>query len=191
MANPFGFRPARHRNGNNNFVSNTYQVDDSNPSPIYAGALCALSSGKVVEVSSTTTTPVLGVIKAVYTATKNRPKTHALPDGGNYIPASAAGWVDVYDDPDIIFEGVADGALSLLGVGQVGRVTANGGGRTSTGRSLQQLDASSFATETSANTESLPVKMIGLSKKELDQQFKAGQIVEFIINNHEFRRRKT
>ena len=191
MATPFGFRPARHLDGNNTFQSNPYQVDDSNPKKLYAGHLVALSSGKVVEATTTQTTPILGVIKAVYSATKNRPKTHSLPDGGNFVDVSSAAWVDVYDDPDIIFEGVADSAMNLSDTGQIGDIVASGSGRDSTGQSLMQLDASSFVAQTSANIGTLPLRCIGLSKKELTGTFSDGQIMEFVIDNHVFRQKTT
>ena len=88
MASPFGFRPSRHLNGSNCFSTMTFLT--SALTDLWQGQLVILASGLVQEATSTTVTPILGVIKAAYSGTKNRPLTHQLPGGRNSILSGAS-----------------------------------------------------------------------------------------------------
>lgn len=187
MANPFGFRASRHINGSNCFSTNTFVT--SALTDLWQGQLVILASGLVQEATSTTTTPILGVVKAVYTGTKNRPTTHNLPQTANYITAGTSAFVEVYTDPDIIFEVVADSAASAGRIGMVGAILATGSGNPQTGQSRQQIDTSNFAAFASAQTAD-PLLMVGLGKREeakIGTGYADGNIVEVMINNHIFR----
>jgi hypothetical protein len=188
MANPFGFRASRHLNGSNNFSTNTFVT--SALTDLWQGQLVILGSGgKVQEATSTTTTPILGVVKACYAGTKNRPLTHNLPATGNYIQSGTSAFVEVYTDPDIIFEVVADSAASAGRIGMVGPIVATGSGNPATGVSRQQIDTSLFAAFASAQTAD-PLMMVGLGKREeskIGSGYSDQNIVEVVINNHIFR----
>tara|TARA_R110000822_G_scaffold49674_11_gene130107 strand:- start:3527 stop:3985 length:459 start_codon:yes stop_codon:yes gene_type:complete len=148
-------------------------------------------SGKIVEASSASTTPILGVVKALYSNVKNRPLTHNLPGTGNYVTATTtSAYVEVYIDPDIIFEVVADSAMSNLDIGQVGDIAANASGNPSTGKSRQEADGSSFVAATSANVETLPLICVGIGKtseSKIGTGWANDGTIEVLINNHVFR----
>lgn len=189
---PNGFKAVRHLNGHNTFRTQTFTVDDNNPKPIFQGHAVALSSGKVVEHTSTGAGPILGVVKACYTSTKNRPLTFNQPTTGPYIPASTRGFVDVYIDPDIVYEVVADSGMANDDIGQLGEITATGSGNPSTGISRMAMDTSTFAAQSSANVQTLPFRVLGLARVEeapVGSGFgqDANTKVEVIVNNHVFR----
>lgn len=187
MADPFGFRPSRHLNGHNCFSTNTFVT--SAQTDLWQGQLVVLASGLVQEASATTTTPILGVVKATYAGTKNRPLTHNLPANGNYITAGTSAFVEVYIDPDIIYEVVADSAASNVRIGQVGAIVATGSGNPKTGVSRQQIDTSNFAAFASAQTAD-QLMFVGLGKRDeskIGTGFADKNIAEVVINNHIFR----
>lgn len=187
--NPFGFRASRHLNGSNCFSTNTYMT--SAVTDLWIGQLVTLVSGNIVEASSTSTTPMLGVISALYKDTKNRPLTHNQPTRGPYILAgTASAHVEVYIDPDIIYEVLADSAMSTADIGQVGDIVTNASGNPSTGVSLQQADSSTFVAITSATHSTLPLMLVGPGKRDeikIGTGFGDRNVVEVIINNHVFR----
>ena len=166
MATANGFRAARHLNGTNCFETESYIVDDDNPKPIFQGHAVTLTSGRVVEHTSTGAGPILGIVKACYSSTENRPLTFSLPSTGNFIPASTRGFVDVYVDPDIIFEVVADSGMNVDDLGRLCDITATGSGNPTTGISRMQIDTTTLAVQTSANIQTLPFRAIGLSRRE-------------------------
>ena len=189
---PSGFRAVRHLSGNNTFRTETFIADDNNPKPIFIGHAVVLSSGRVVEHTSTGNGPILGVVKACYTGTKNRPRTFSLPDNGPYIPASTRGYVEVITDPDVIFEVVANSGLGADDFGQLGEIVATGSGNPKTGQSRMEMSTTTFAAQTSINNQTLPFRIIGLARSEetpIGQGFASGNAtrIEVIINNHVFR----
>lgn len=186
--NPRGFRAARHLAGHTTFRTTTFQVDDSNPKPIYQGMAVTLSSGKVVEHTSTSTTPVLGVVKAAYTSTKNRPRTHSLPDNANFVPASTAAFVDVYTDPDIVYNVVADSGMAMTNIGQGCQIVASPSGNPNTGVSRMAIDTTGFAAITSANADSLQFVALGIAPESVAPAGSGyggnATAIEVVINNH-------
>lgn len=189
---PNGFKAVRHLTGINNWRTQSFIVDDNNPKPIFIGHAVALSSGKVVEHSSTLAGPILGVVKACYTSTKNRPLTFNQPTTGPYIPASTRGYVDVYIDPDIVYEVVADSGMANDDIGQLGEITATGSGNPLTGISRMAMDTSTFAAQTSVNSQTLPFRVLGLARVEeapVGSGFgqDAPTKVEVVIHNHVYR----
>ncbi len=188
--NPRGFRAARHLAGHTTFRTTTYQVDDSNPKIIYQGMAVVLSSGKVVEYSAAgTVQPVLGVVKSVYSATKNRPRTHSLPTTANLVPASTAAYVDVYTDPDIVYNVVANSAMNLADIGQGCEIVASPSGNPNTGVSRMAINTTTFAAITSANQDSLPFLAVGLAPESVSPAGNGygrgnAAAIEVVINNH-------
>ena len=189
---PFGFRAVRHLTGRNDWRTETFLVDDNNPKPIFIGHAVILSSGRVVEHTSTGNGPILGVVKACYTGTKNRPRTFSLPDAGPYVPASTRSYVEVIVDPDVIYEVVANSGLGNDDFGQLGEVVATGSGNPKTGQSRMEMSTTTFAAQTSVNNQTLPFRIIGLAKSEeiaggsgygSDEPAK----IEVVINNHVYR----
>lgn len=180
-----GFKPARHLGGENCFRTNQYKVNASNDVALFAGDAVVLSSGAVTAVTANGDSPVLGVIAALYDSNK-RPLTHSQPTNGPYLAASTAGYVDVFDDPRIVYDVVANSACSDLDIGQIGTVVADASGSPALGQSAQKMNASSIVAETTANSDTLAFKMIGLSKRNTSETYSDGQEIEVIINNHTF-----
>lgn len=183
----FGLRPARHLNGSNCFSTMTFPASGLNHeiwigSPVILGGV-----GGVVEHSATGGGPLVGVVRAVYGTAKNRPKTHSQPDGGPYIASSGAGFVEVYTDPDIIYEVVMDSAATGAAIGQLTDIVASLSGNPKTGVSYTTMDASLNAAQTSANVQTLPFRVVGLGMKDTAPAgvgYGRNQIVEVMINNH-------
>lgn len=190
--NPRGFRAARHLTGSTTFRTTTYQVDESNPKVIYQGMAVALSSGKVVEHSAAVNANLCGVVKSVYTATKNRPRTHSLPDNANSVPASTAAYVDVYTDPDIVYTVIANSGMAETNIGHLCDIVASPSGNPNTGVSRMGIDTTSMAAETSANVATLPFRVIGLARETVKPVTASGFTgnacaIEVVINAHTFR----
>jgi len=192
VASPNGFKAVRHLGGEIRFRSATYIVDDNNPKPIYVGHAVALTSGRVVEHSSTLAGPILGIVKACYSATKNRPLTFNQPSTGPYIPASTRGYVEVYIDPQIVYEVVADSGMPNDAQGMLGEITATGSGRNKTGQSMMEMKTSTFVAQTSVNSQTLPFRVIGIARSEepglgTGYESDSRTKIEVVINNHVFR----
>ena len=198
----FGFRPVRTLDGGNTFVANKYPVNASNPAPIYIGDPVVMVSGSVQRHSSDATRPVLGVCKATYRGTgKNRPNTHRLPDNGNFIEASQGGWVEVYDDPDTVFETATDSAVNNAEIGFLGDIVvasaALSAGNSNTGLSRVIADGSSFITDASAAAAPLPFLLMGIAAREKVTETSglgynygtgsSGANIEVTIRNHFWR----
>lgn len=187
---PNGFHFSRDLGGASHPKTGSYQVDNGNPKPIFIGQAVTLSSGKVVEHTSTSTTPVLGVVRAVYSSTKNRPLTHNLPSTGNYIPASTAGFVDVMDDPRTVFRVVADAGVSAGNIGHLCDITASPSGNTTTGVSNMKISSTTFAAQTSANVKTLPFRVVGLHPSEVapaGSGYSGNALyIEVVVNDHLF-----
>lgn len=180
-----GFRPARKLSGGCKFRSRPYPVNANNPKDLFVGHAVVLSSGNIVEATSTGTDPILGVIKATYTGTKNRPRTHE--SSPVRVPASTAAFVDVIDDPDVVFSIEVDGTASAAMVGQVIDIAASQSGNATTGQSGMYLQASTIAAPTSANFQTLPFRIVA-APSDLERGVAAsGNRVDVIINSHQFK----
>lgn len=191
MANPFGFKAARHLFGQNTFQTGVFTVDDNNPKAIWIGQAVTLASGKVVEHTSTSTTPILGVVKATYTSTKNRPRTFSQPTSGPFIPMSTRAFVEVYTDPNIVFEVVANSAASDANIGHLCEIVASPSGNNKTGISDMQISQTTMAAQTSVNNQTLPFRVVGLAMRErapAGAGYADRQVIEVVIHDHVYRR---
>jgi hypothetical protein len=200
-SNPQGFKATKTLRGDNCFRSSMYPVDDSNPTDLSQGDPVVLSSGKVVLASANGTAHILGVIRAVYEG-RNRPRTHALPSSGNFLARSTVGWVDVIDDPDVVFVVDVDSAAAMTGVGSLCEIVAPSAsvsaGDRRTGQSRVLIDGSTIAAQTSANVQTLPYMVVGTPSEE-EKAFagsatgydmgvgSSARAIEVIINDHVFR----
>lgn len=162
---------------------------DSGTHQKFAGDPVVLVSGntvaRVVDVLSAAGMPILGVIRAVYddsTYPGIRPKTHSLPSGGNFIPASTAGWVDVNEDPHQTYLVNADVTVVSTLIGQFVGITAFSP-NTAAARSGFVIEVSG-ASNTAATV--LPFQVIGIGANNLDGIVGGvnAQDVEVIIADH-------
>lgn len=114
MPNPRGFVPSRHINNGQTFRTNLYLKDTQ--AAIHPGDAVCLVSGAVTTWVTAQVTTFLGVAKAVYDSNK-KPRTHALPGVGPCLVSGVAGYVEVYDDPGIVYTVECSTAVSAQLVG--------------------------------------------------------------------------
>src|SRR3990167_4614844 len=114
--NPRGLEPLNRTGGTAGTTTHLYRVSASNPNTLFVGDPVKLFSGQIRRIDTSGMSAgvpgCVGVIAAVYTAT-GRPRTHSLPDSGNYVPVSSIGYVGVYDDADQLFLANADSAMNI------------------------------------------------------------------------------
>ncbi len=129
--NPRGFRAVRHLSG---AIPPTrrYSIDSSNATAIFRGDLVKIEAdGNIACAGAGDGTAVIGAVASCYDSNK-KPVS--------YIPASTAGYADVWDDPDTIFAVQADGNTAREDIGATkDHVTASG--NTLTGVSSHELDS--------------------------------------------------
>lgn len=171
MANldsPRGLWAIRHLSGANVPVRR-YAVDASNSTAVYRGDLVKIEAdGNVAPAETGAGASVIGVVAGCYDANK-KPLT--------YLPATTAGYVDVWDDPDTIFGIQADGATAQTDIGATKDHVA-GAGSTLTGISAHELD--------SDGTEQNQLKIIGKVDTP-DNDWGANVDVEVLIVEHHYR----
>lgn len=169
MANkdtPFGLRPIRHKNGapyngafNPYFVPASYgtalfigdpvvKTGTSNTAAVTAPGAGAFPIGTLPEVNKAAagdTNAITGVIVGFAPSPTNL--------GLNYNPASTARVVYVCDDPDVVFEIQADGAIPAASVGLNAVLIYTHAGSTVTGLSGAELDTTSDAPAADASNQ--------------------------------------
>ena len=142
MANrdaPQGARPLRHMTGGNAFRMNPHPVDSSNTPGIFIGDFVMLEDDGNVA-AATAGSRILGVCGGVANDYDDLTR--------RYLPASTAGTVMVYDDPDIVFAIQEDSDTSTLAAADIGLRADHiaGTGSTTTGMSAHEIDSSDKAT---------------------------------------------
>ena len=125
---PRGFVPFRHLGGHVSFQTRRYYVSGSHATRLFPGDPVKLVDGSILRVptsavGSALEPPVLGVIARLYNST-GRPLTFNQPTAGPSLDASAAGYADIYDDPDITFIVNSTTSVSANQVGQFVHTTA-------------------------------------------------------------------
>lgn len=143
--NKRGFVPHKHIAGNAAFVTRRYHVSSNNSTAIFAGDPVELNVNGHVQVIDTSGVsanelPILGIVGQVLDVNQ-RPLTHNLPSTGNFLNASTEGYVDVYDDPGIIFLVNVDATGKQADIGMFIQTTA-GSANSSAGISGFQLKGS-------------------------------------------------
>ena len=190
---PRGFVPTRHLSGRIDFSHNLMRVSANNPTRIFIGDPVFLGADGKVRVIATSAVSVgdrapIGVVRGVYNS-DGRPLTHNLPGTGQFIAASTQAFVDVCDDPDVIFLVNADSAANQAQIGQFVRATA-GPANTALGRSGFQLRM----VDQTASAVGSHFQIVGVGPNEKlsglgDTAFGANQDLEVIIVDHHYRRK--
>ena len=163
--NPRGFEPMNRIGGPAGTTTRRYRVSANNPNTLFIGDPVKLFAGEIRRIDTSGMSAgapgCQGVIGSVYTST-GRPRTHSLPDSGNYVPVSSVGYVDVYDDPDQLYLVNADSALNQAQVGMFVRVTAGPANTAAgiSGISIKMSDA------TAANVASHQFQIMRLGPNE-------------------------
>lgn len=193
--NPRGFVPFRTLNGNPIGNSRHYPVSSNNPTSMFPGDPVVLNNGyvRVIDASgiSAGEPPVLGVVAAVYDS-NDRPLTHSLPSGGQFLNASTAGYVDVVTDPDATYLVSTDATAAQSMVGQF--VRASAAAANSAAGISGFIVTLAQATNTSVAHQ---FTIIGVGPNEIatggigDNAFALNQDMEVMINDSIFRRKST
>jgi hypothetical protein len=170
----YGFVPVKHLTGGQ-IRSREYHVDSSNGTAIFIGDLVDQEAdGNIAPAAAAAGTSVVGV--AVGCKDSNR---NAIAAG--YLAASTEGYIDVVDDPDVIFKVQEDGAggtpLAASDIGAT-RDHVQGTGDTATGRSAHTIDSSGTEAQ---------LKIIGLHEDPNNLWGDTYTEVLVIINEHQYR----
>ena len=151
----FGFRPTRSLVGGQ-IRTEEYTIAANYNTAIYTGQVVEAVTAGGIEAAAAGDVQTLGVFGGVFYTDP----TTSKPTWSAYYPASTNASdlkASIYMDPTLIFEAQHDGtgtaALNFASGNFVGT-----GGSTTTGRSTQELDTSSFGTTASG------LKQIGVSK---------------------------
>lgn len=192
MANndtPFGLRPVKHRNGAAyNGAVNPYYIPSSYATALFVG-------DPVVKTGTSNTAVVddfgIGTLPEINKATAgdNNPITGVIvgfaPDPDNlgriYNPASTERIAYVCDDPDVVFEIQADGAIAAAQVGLNAVLIYTNAGSTTTGLSGAELDTTSDVPAADASNQLTIQRVVNRVDNEAASAFTK---VEVKINNH-------
>ncbi|MEY1555323.1 hypothetical protein AB3Y40_06775 [Yoonia sp. R2331] len=197
MANsdtPFGLKPIRHRNGAAyNGAVNPYYVPAGYGTALFVG-------DPVVKTGTSNSTIVtapgagefnVGALPAVNKAAAG--DTNAItgvivgfapdPNGleRTYNPASTERVALVCDDPDVVFEIQADGAIAATQVGLNAVLIYTNSGDTGTGLSGAELDTTSDVPAATATNQLTIQRVVNREDNEAGSAFTK---VEVKINNH-------
>ena len=198
MANvdsPFGLRPVRHRNGapyngaaNPYYIASTYATalfigdavikvaGGSNTAKVDAAGVGTFDIGELANIESATVgdgNRITGVIVGFAPLPNDLDK--------QYNPASTARVALVCDDPDVIFEIQADGAIPAASMGLNAVLIATHSGDTATGLSGMELDTTSDAPAADASNQLL---ILNAARRADNDTTLAHAKVEVMINQH-------
>ena len=179
-----GFRPARTNDGAA-FRTTLYPTQARNARAIFSGDPLYLINGRVqvwTTQASADAPPLIGIAGGVLDGNK-RPFTHSLPSGGPFIPASTAGFVMVYDDPDTVFIAQANTSVGTSHTLQFATVSV-GTPVTAAGKSGFELNVGSAVVSAAGE----PFQILGLAPFELDGLGGTSNKVLCRISNHGLRR---
>ena len=189
--NPRGLVPHRHLHGMVSFRTGRYIVSANNPTAMFIGDPVELGADGHVRVIDTSAPSanergILGVVRSVYDSNQ-RPLTHSLPATGQFLDGSTAGFVDVVDDPDVVYLINSDTTAVQADIGQYVRVTAGSANSVVgiSGFSLRMADVT-------ASSVGHRFMIVRTGSNELDgvDSFTDQRDLEVIISDHHFRRRQ-
>jgi hypothetical protein len=202
MANidsPFGLRPVRHKSGasyngaaNPYYIASTYAtalfVGDpvvkvaggSNAAAVKAPGVGTFGIGTLPSVEKTVVGDVDGVTKMITGVIVGFAANPANLDQ-KHNPASTERIAFVADDPDLVFEIQADGAIPAASMGLNAVLIATHSGSTSTGLSGIELDTTSDVPAADASNQLLIVRAV--NREDNDTTLTHAK-VEVLINCH-------
>jgi hypothetical protein len=157
--NPNGLTPVRYVGGGKyNGATNRYYVPatDTNAA-VYVGGLVKLIGGAdadgipTVTGNVATANPVCGVVVSVEPVTA---------DSLTYRANSTARYVNVADDPDLLFEVQEDGTTVATVAGATARLTGFTSGSTVTGRSAIEISTSDISETSDVDDDVQLIRMV-------------------------------
>lgn len=191
---PFGLRPIKHKSGAPyNGAFNSYFVPASYATALFIGdPVVKTGTSNTARVSAPAAGEfAIGTLPEVNKAAAgdNNAITGVIvgfapdPDGLGRIhnPASTARVVYVCDDPDVVFEIQADGAIAAAQVGLNAVLIYTNAGSTTTGMSGAELDTTSDAPAADASNQLTIQRVVNRVDNEAASAFTK---VEVRITNH-------
>jgi len=201
MANvdtPFGLKPLRYKGGgpyngavNPYFIKSDYatalyigdpvvKTGTSNTAAVSAPGAGSFGIGTLPEINKTAAGDVDGATKRI-TGVIVGFAPLATDLNKNYNPASTERIAYVCDDPDVVFEIQADGAVAAASVGLNAVLIYTHSGSTTTGLSGAELDTTSDAPEANASNQLI---ILRASNREDNDTTLTHAKVEVMINAH-------
>lgn len=196
LNDPRGFEPYRHLNGGAVFRSHKYFVSANNASAIFVGDPVVINVGGGIESWRTADASAIGAKRGLLGVVRNvldsngRPLTHSQPTKGHFLDASNEGYVEVIDDPDVVFVANASVTATRNIVTHLAPVVF-GVYNSAAGISGAGIDLGNTVVTATGNE---PFMVVGIAGNELDWPnpylaSAASQDVEVVISDHVFRRR--
>lgn len=202
MANqdkPFGLRPLRYASSGAPYTGGgtKYAIPAAYATALFVGdPVVKVATANTAVIETGTERHEIGTLMEINKATAgdNNPIVGVIVDfepiatsldGAPQSAASTAGVAVVADDPDLIFEIQADGAVGAASVGLNAVTIFTHAGDTTTGLSGVELDTTSDAPAADASNQLL---IVGLSKDPNNQDGSAANTnVEVMISRHQHR----
>lgn len=178
-----GFIPVKTLDGSNRFATVTRPTLGNNAGQIVAGDVIAMVSGgaqsyRNVTASGAAARPPSGVVARVLNA-DGRPFTFNQPGAGPIIPTSTVGFVEVYEDPHIVYQVNCSATAAPLHVGKFIGVRCCALS-TAVGRSGMSV---TLGTVVTAAGEAFKVYNLSTSEDEVRTSGEANQDLEVILVN--------
>lgn len=178
-SNVRGFVPARHFGSQSNPRTKRYTVPANN-GQMFIGDPLSLIGGVATAYTTANGGYFLGVAARFYD-TNGKPFTHTQPTRGPFMPANTGGFVDVYDDPQQLYEIESQVSAGVAFPGSLAIVVVTAG-VTATGISGFKI-GSVVTSATDAN-----FRIVGLAGTELDQLGGAGNNIVVAVTRHVYRK---
>jgi hypothetical protein len=196
--NPFGLKPLRYKGGgpyngavNPYFIPSTYgtalfigdpvvKTGTSNTAAVEAPGAGKFGIGTLPEINKTAVGDVDGNTKRI-TGVIVGFAPLATDLNKNYNPASTARVAYVCDDPDVVFEIQADGAVAAASMGLNGVLIYTHSGSTTTGLSGAELDTTSDPLAADASNQLIVLRAVN---REDNDTTSTWAHVEVMINAH-------
>lgn len=197
MANidsPFGLKPVRHRNGAPyNGAASPYYIQSDYATALFIGdPVLKTGTANTAAVSAPGVGSFgIGTLPAINKATAGDAQRvtgvivgfSALPAdlNKNYNPASTARIAWVADDPDLVFEIQADGAIPATSIGLNAVFIYTHSGNTTTGLSGVELDTTSTAPSADASNQMVILRAV--NREDNDTTITHAKVL-VALNNH-------
>ena len=179
---PRGLTPRRHQSGAPfNGATNRYYLPAGDATNVFVGGLVAMAGSAdgngvpTVTGNVATGATVVGVVMGF--EINERADLAVMHRAG-----SSARYVHVADDPDLIWEVQADGAVAAVDMGLSANLTGFTAGSPATGRSAIQVSSASFAAVKNGNEDVQIIKLAEVPDNELGVN--ANLLVR--LRNHQF-----
>lgn len=160
---PRGFTPVRHLHGGTIRYQGGFTIASEEATAMYSGDLVSMDAtrnNRDIALTADGAAEIVGVFAGCqYTAVDGSVVWSPYWAAATATKGGLQAEAFVYSDPGIVYEAQADGTLAVTAVGQFCDMVSTHAGSAVTGRSGEEIQASS------ASNDILQLKIIGLSNK--------------------------